>query len=127
MKIKIVDKSLFAAERLHAFQIRFAPLLVDVETTAQGRLPAITFYTVNKEKIEFSIFSITKYDSYKRTIFTGKFYFYHKATKSTKDFFYEKIKHRSFLLGVLPVCPSRQVCGKILFWLSHVQVGIKSY
>jgi len=63
-KIKIVNKSLFTAERLDAFQIRFAALLVDGEKNAHGRLPGITFYTVNKEKIEFSIFSVTKYDSY---------------------------------------------------------------
>ena len=63
-KIKILNKSLFTVERLDAFQIRFAALLVDGERTAHGRVPDITFYTVNKEKIEFSIFSITKYDSY---------------------------------------------------------------
>jgi len=62
------------------------------------------YHLKNKHNKEFQ-FAI-KYFNFS----LGKFYFYHKGTKSTKDFFYEKIKKTKILLWVLIA-----LCGEIFF------------
>jgi hypothetical protein len=50
-------------------------------------------------------------------------FFYHEATKTTKDFFYEKIQKTKFftLKAVRQVCVLRALCGKLFdFGLSRL-------